>query len=217
MHTLYDLETQIPTFFHITPARVHDTKAMDVIPYEENSFYIFDRGYNDFKRLHNIESIGDYFVIRGKTNNDFKPMKWKLRFPPESGILSDAIGYMAGQLTMEKYPDKIRRVIYLDKESKKKFIFFTNALPSNHCRTLSQQVADRAVLQMGQATSEDKKVLGYVRKLSPHSDLLCDHSLLHDGYSAEKDEHRTLYLRDATDCKYLINRYYQPSRPLCKT
>ena len=82
MHTLYDLETQIPTFFHITPARVHDTKAMDVIPYEENSFYIFDRGYNDFKRLHNIESIGAYFVIRGKTNNDFKPMKWKRRFPP---------------------------------------------------------------------------------------------------------------------------------------
>ena len=35
---------------------------------------------------------------------------------------------MAGQLTMEKYPDKIRRVIYLDKESKKKFIFFTNVL-----------------------------------------------------------------------------------------
>lgn len=128
MHTLYDLETQIPTFFHITPARVHDTKAMDVIPYEENSFYIFDRGYNDFKRLHNIECIGAYFVIRGKTNNDFKPMKWKRRFPPESGIQSDAIGYMAGQLTMEKYPDKIRRVIYFDKDSKKKFIFFTNAL-----------------------------------------------------------------------------------------
>ena len=58
MNTLYDLETQIPTFSHITPAKVHDTKAMDVIPYEENSFYIFDRGYNDFKRLHNIESIG---------------------------------------------------------------------------------------------------------------------------------------------------------------
>lgn len=128
MHTLYDLETRIPTFFHITPARVHDTKAMDVIPYEENSFYIFDRGYNDFKRLHNIESIGVYFVIRGKTNNDFKPMKWKRRFPLESGIQSDAIGYMAGQLTMEKYPDKIRRVIYFDKDSKKKFVFFTNAL-----------------------------------------------------------------------------------------
>ena len=31
VHTLYDIETQIPTFFHITPAKVHDTKAMDLI------------------------------------------------------------------------------------------------------------------------------------------------------------------------------------------
>ena len=82
-----------------------------------------------FLRLANkYESIGAYFVIRGKINNDFKPMKWKRRFPPESGILSDAVGYMAGQLTMEKYPEKIRRVIYWDKENKRKFIFFTNAL-----------------------------------------------------------------------------------------
>lgn len=43
--------------------QAHDTKAMDFIPYEHNSFYIFDGGYNYFKRLHNIESIGAYFVI----------------------------------------------------------------------------------------------------------------------------------------------------------
>ena len=131
IHTLYDLETQIPTFFHITTAKVHDTKAMDVIPYEENSFYIFDRGYNDFKRLYNINSIGAYFVIRGKKNNEFKPMTWKRRLPPKPGILSDAIGYMNGQFTMEKYPDKIHRVIYWDEEYKRKFIFFTNALTIN--------------------------------------------------------------------------------------
>ena len=105
VHTLYDIETSIPTFFHITEARVNDMRAMDAIPYEENSFYIFDRGYNDFKRLYAIESIGAYFVVRGKKNNDFRPMKWKRRFPPGSGILSDAIGYMDGQLTMGKYPD----------------------------------------------------------------------------------------------------------------
>ena len=127
VHTLYDIETSIPTFFHITEARVNDMKAMDAIPYEENSFYIFDRGYNDFKRLYAIEAIGAYFVVRGKKNNDFRPMKWKRRFPPGSGILSDAIGYMDGQLTMGKYPDKIRRVIYWDEENKRKFIFFTNA------------------------------------------------------------------------------------------
>ena len=128
VHTLYDIETQVPTFFHVTPARVHDMKAMDAIPYEENSFYIFDRGYNDFKRLHNIESIGAYFVVRGKKNNDFKPERWKRRFPKGSGILSDAIGHMDGTLTGKKYPDKIRRVVYWDAESKRRFVFFTNAL-----------------------------------------------------------------------------------------
>ena len=121
IHTLYDIETQIPTFFHITPARLHDTKAMDAIPYEENSFYIFDRAYNDFGRLFTINSVGAYFVVRGKKNNDFRPMRWKRRLP--SGVLSDAIGYMDGQLTMSKYPEKIRRIIYLDSESDRKFIF----------------------------------------------------------------------------------------------
>ena len=119
---------KVHTFFHITPAKVHDSKAMEAIPYEENSFYIFDRGYNDFQKLHNIHSVNAYFVVRGKKNNSFKPMKWKRRFKPESGILSDATGYMDGQLTMGKYPDKIRRIIYWDEENKRKFIFFTNAL-----------------------------------------------------------------------------------------
>lgn len=55
-------------------------------------------------------------VVRGN-----KPMKWKRRFKPESGILSDATGYMDGQLSMDKYPDKIRRIIYLDEEDRPKF------------------------------------------------------------------------------------------------
>ena len=128
VHTLYDLETSIPTFFHITEARVNDMNAMDAIPYEEDSFYIFDRGYNDFERLFRINAIGAYFVVRGKKNNDFKPMKWTRRFPKGSGILSDAIGYMNSEQTRFKYPEKIRRITYLDEEQKRKFIFFTNAL-----------------------------------------------------------------------------------------
>ena len=128
VHTLYDIETSIPTFFHITEARMNDMNAMYSIPYEEDSFYIFDRGYNDSKRLHNIEGIRAYFVVRGKRNNDFRPIRWARRFQSGSGILSDAVGYMDGRLTMEKYPDRIRRVKYRDEESKREFILFTNAL-----------------------------------------------------------------------------------------
>ena len=102
--------------------------AMDVIPYEEDSFYIFDRGHNDFERLFRINVIWAYFIVRGKKNNDFKPMKWTRRFPPGSGIQSDATGYMNSELTRWKYTEKIRRITYWDEEQQRKFIFFTNAL-----------------------------------------------------------------------------------------
>ena len=55
-------------------------------------------------------------------------MKWTRRFPPGSGILSDALGYMNSELTRWKYPEKIRRITYWDEEEQRKFIFFTNAL-----------------------------------------------------------------------------------------
>ena len=56
-------------------------------------------------------------------------MRWKRRLP--AGVMSDAVGYMDGQLTMSKYPEKIRRILYLDPESGRTFIFFTNALNIN--------------------------------------------------------------------------------------
>ena len=54
VHTLYDVETQIPTFFHITSASTHDSKAMSEIPHETGSYYIFDRAYNKFSQLFSI-------------------------------------------------------------------------------------------------------------------------------------------------------------------
>lgn len=66
MHTLYDVETQILAFFHITEASVHDSKAIIKIPYELGSYYISDRGYNNFKMLYKIHQIEAYFVVRAK-------------------------------------------------------------------------------------------------------------------------------------------------------
>ena len=59
----YDIETQTPAFFHITAASVHDSKAMGKILYETGAYCIFDRGYNHFKSLSWIETIGSYFVL----------------------------------------------------------------------------------------------------------------------------------------------------------
>ena len=81
IHTLYDLETQIPAFFHITTASVNDSKAMKEIPIETGAYYIFDRGYNNFKELYRIHRAESFFVVRAKTNLQYKCIKWRRRLP----------------------------------------------------------------------------------------------------------------------------------------
>lgn len=117
-------------------------------------------------------------------------MKWKRRFKPEPGILSDATGYMDGQLTMGKYPDKIRRIIYWDEENKRKFFFFTNALDISS-ETVAELYHNKWQIELFfkwlKQHLKIKKILGQDRECCPNTDLLCNHSLLHDGYCAEKD------------------------------
>lgn len=126
IHTLYDVETQIPAFFHITTASVHDSKAMNEIPYEIGAYYIFDRGYNCFKSLFKIETLESYFVVRAKSNLQFKAIKWKRRLP--RNILSDAIGELTIYKSSKDYPSHIRKVCFWDEEQKRKFTFLTNAM-----------------------------------------------------------------------------------------
>lgn len=124
VHTLYDIETQIPTFFHITTASVNDVNAMDVIPYEQGSYYVFDRGYNDFKRLYKINTIEAYFVVRAKKSLQFKPIKWKRRLP--KNVLSDATVELTGFYPGKYYPDNLRLVRFWDEEQSREFTFLTN-------------------------------------------------------------------------------------------
>ena len=114
VHTLYDVETQIPAFFHITEASVHDSKVMKEIPYEPGSYYIFDRAYNNFKMLYKIHQIGAYFVIRAKNNLQYRSIKWKRRLP-------------RNVYPKQYYPGSLRLVRYWDELQQREFVFLTNA------------------------------------------------------------------------------------------
>lgn len=125
IHTLYDVETQVPAFVHITEAKINDVKAMDVIPYESGSFYVFDRAYNDYHRLYKIHMVDSFFVVRAKTNIKAKVLKWKRRLP--KNILSDCEIELTGFYTQKSYPETIRLVRFWDEEDEREFIYLTNA------------------------------------------------------------------------------------------
>jgi hypothetical protein len=126
VHTLYDVETQIPAFFHITEASVHDSTAMKEIPYESGLYYIFDRAYNYFKMLYKIHQIGTFFVVRAKKNLQYKPIKCKRKLP--KNILSDVTIELTGFYPKQYYPEHLRLVRYWDDEQKRELVFLTNAM-----------------------------------------------------------------------------------------
>ena len=124
IHTLYDIEAQVPAFFHITTASTNDIKAMPEIPYEKGAYYIFDRGYNDFSNLFKIEQIEATFAVRAKKNLKFKQTSWKRRLP--KNVLSDSTIEFTVYKSSKDYPIPLRRVVYYDAEQGRTFVFLTN-------------------------------------------------------------------------------------------
>lgn len=124
-HVLYDLEAQVPAYFHISTASVHDSKAIKYIPYESGSYYVFDRGYNAFKELYKIHLHESFFVVRAKKNLQFKCIRWRRRLP--KNVLTDSVIELTGIITRQKYPERLRLVKYRDENQDREFVFLTNA------------------------------------------------------------------------------------------
>ena len=129
VHTLYDIEAQVPAFLHITTASVHNSKAMPEIPLEAEAYYIFDRGYNDFANLFRIHTIEACFVVRAKSNLKYRVVSWKRRLP--KGVLSDSIIEFTVYKSAKVYPEKLRRVVYQDEETGVIYTYLTNDLESS--------------------------------------------------------------------------------------
>jgi IS4 transposase len=126
IHTLYDVVTQIPTFLHITEAKVNDMNAMDKIPYEPNAYYISDRGYFDLARLFTINIIGSNFVIRERGQLQYEIIEGEDLLESPDNILYDQTIRLTGQQTRKRYPSLLRRVGYYSIEHKRTFTYLTN-------------------------------------------------------------------------------------------
>ena len=125
LHALLDLRGNIPSFIYITHGKMHDVKALDHLPLEAGSFYIMDRGYIDFKRLHRFPENSAFFIVRAKRTLDFKR---QVSRPVDKtcGLRGDQTIVLRGPKSAKDYPDPLRRVIFYDTETKKRFVFLTN-------------------------------------------------------------------------------------------
>ena len=125
MHTLLDLHGNIPTFISITNGKVHDVNILDQILPEAGAFYVMDRGYLDFERLYIFTLSAAFFVVRTKSNVVLD-RRYSHPVDKTTGVRSDHTVILTAIDSVKVYPDPMRRVSYLDVETKKRFKFLTN-------------------------------------------------------------------------------------------
>ena len=125
LHTLLRLRGSLPTVVIVTSGKVHDVNILDELGFEPGAFYIFDRGYLDFARLHRIHRSGAFFVTRAKKNSRLR-RRYSHPVDKSMGLLFDQTVVLTGFYSQQQYPDGLRRIGCRDPVTGKKLIFLTN-------------------------------------------------------------------------------------------
>jgi hypothetical protein len=125
MHTLLDLHGNIPTFIRITDGKTSDVNILDEFFPEAGAFYVMDRGYIDFQRLFVFTLCSAFFVVRTK-ENVLLQRRYSHPVDKSTGVRSDHTVIVTTIESAKAYPDPLRRISYLDLETKKRLKFLTN-------------------------------------------------------------------------------------------
>jgi hypothetical protein len=125
LHTLLDLRGAIPAFIHISDGKLHDVNVLDILPLEAGAFYVMDRGYLDFERLHAVHQAGAFFVTRAKVGMDARRV-YSAIVDRSTGLICDQRVILNGYYSAKNYPEHLRRIRFKDPKSGKTLVFLTN-------------------------------------------------------------------------------------------
>jgi hypothetical protein len=125
VHTQFDIKTQVPTFILISDGLLHDVNILDSIQFEPGAFYIMDKAYIDFARLYRIHKANSFFVLRLQVNQDFRRV-YSNKVDKSTGIQVDQTIRLNNFYPSKRYPERLRRIKYYDKQTDLTLEFFTN-------------------------------------------------------------------------------------------
>jgi len=125
LHTQLDLRGNIPSFLHISPAKTHDVNFLDQLIIEPGAFYMMDRGYLDFTRLHRFTTHAAFFVTRARKNFRFRRIA-SADTGKTDGVLCDQTIKLLSFYPRKGYPSPLRRIGYYDAKQDRRLVFITN-------------------------------------------------------------------------------------------
>jgi hypothetical protein len=125
LHTLLDLRGNIPTVVIITHGKVHEVNILDQLSFEAGAFYVMDRAYLDFARLYKLHLASAFFVTRARKRFDFQRL-YSQPVDRATGVICDQIVTLVNPVPRQGFPEKLRRIRYLDALTNQRLVFLTN-------------------------------------------------------------------------------------------
>jgi hypothetical protein len=127
LHSVINVDEQVPKMVWFSSAATHDHMLLKKLRMGNNTIYVFDKGYNDYKafRLFSVNDTG--FVTRIKDNAvydtlDVKPLDENIH----SGVEKDEMIEMKIKENNTESPLVLRKVQFYDRNLKRRFEFITN-------------------------------------------------------------------------------------------
>jgi len=125
LNVLLDLRADVPAFASLHEGDRHEVASLDEIPVLPGSYYVMDRGYLDFLRLHRLHAVGAFFVTRLKTNTRYYVAASR-PVAADTGLRCDQTIRLNSAKGRRCYPEALRRISYIDPETGLWLIFLTN-------------------------------------------------------------------------------------------
>ncbi len=126
-HVLLDHADYMPSFVHISTAKMHDSRALALLRLNPGSIVAMDRAYNDYAQFARWCEAGVFFVTRMKENAVYDVVEQR-EVPKYRNILSDEIIVLTGSQAQKKCSHKLRRTVVWDEENEREIVLLTNHL-----------------------------------------------------------------------------------------
>jgi Transposase DDE domain/Domain of unknown function (DUF4372) len=129
VHTVINADAIVPSLVWFSPAITHDHNFLEKLKCDENTIYVFDKGYNDYKAFKHFSDHKTGFVTRIKDNAAYYVVEIKeISDKIHSGVLSDEIIEIEVKEEQAISKLKVRKVKFYDRENKREFEFITNLI-----------------------------------------------------------------------------------------
>jgi putative transposase len=125
IHVGLDHDGLLPAFMSITDGKTQDVTAARTLQLPRDSIVVFDRGYNDYRWYHSLNTKGITFVTRQRKNARYRVVE-RREVLSSKGLTSDQTIELTGVKARKSCPILLRRIGYRDAETGIHYFFLTN-------------------------------------------------------------------------------------------